>query len=821
MEESKAHYIEKFQQELTSFGSMPDPLAPYEQKLDPMYGLEVAKAIQHEWFNGGFAFEKSSLFMGRHQWIREMRLYNRAEQDDAKYKAHLARQDEDKELLNMDWNLINVIEKFTNVARNGLSDEYYNIDIRSSDPFAVAAREGKYWEHRKNMATKSMLQKAKEKLGIDMMPRGFIPENEDEIFLYTEIKERPAQESAEEILINFVKETSDWAYIKKECDKDQVLTDMRVVRVYTDPANGVQIAYVDPETYGHSYVERNDFKDAYYHFTVESVTINDLRKTGEFRDDELRDIAKKYAAYNRWEPQTNGNLSLVPLENFVNFDIHVMHFCFRTDKQAVFKTYIDRRNGGINKIARRESTYMPEEGKGGVISMGMDTWFEGSYVVGSNKYIYNYKECENVAFDEQDRALSPFRTRTTNIYKNKLRSFQSNIIPAADQMQYLHLKIQHLAAELKPDLIVIDVDALATLEKDEKGEAKTDNWKQVLSILNVKGVVLKKRINMGEDGMKDAEGARPHPQQQGSALTPLLNLWAHYYNFIRESTGINPALDGTISPDALVGINEMMQLAGNKATKHLVDAATEWDKDICRTISSRIKSIYKDKNFKHLQEMYNKAVGVHNVEAVSAMRDRHLFDFGYTIQLVPTKQELAELKEDLAIAIKEGSIDVSEKAEILRFAKSNMKRASQYMAFLRRRRIEESLRQKQYDFEQQRKTNAIAAQQKLQGDIQFYSAKKSIDLQAAQQEAVIELMKKAQERQIDAPYEQIDFQRDVFLERVKGMADINIKAYMEDRKDDRSRMEAGQNSKMIQQRSLDLPPIDFNKELDIESLLNV
>ena len=445
-EEQKSNYIERYQKEMTDFGHMPDPLAPYEQKLDPAYGLGVAKAIQHEWFNGDVAYDKSSLFFGRHQWVREMRLYNRGEQSDEKYKTHIARQDEDKTLLNMDWNKINVINKFNNIAQSGLSDEYYNVDIRSVDPFALAAKQDNYWTHRKNMATMQMLTNAKKLFGVDMTTKEFIPQNEEELFLYSEIKERPKQEIAEEIIIKYVKETSDWDYIKKETDKDQVITDLRVARVKTDRLNGVELHYVDPETYGHSYVERNDFKDAYYHFVIESVTINDLRKTGQFRHDQLVEIAKKYAAYNRYQWKHTADVNTfasIPLTEFLNFDVHVMHFCFRTDKEMVFKAYIDRRNGGINKVASVPGSYeVPEGSQSSRLSIGADTWFEGSYIVGSNKYIYDYRESENIARDEQDRAIPPFIVNSTNIYKNKLRSFQSNIIPAADQLQYFHFKIQ-------------------------------------------------------------------------------------------------------------------------------------------------------------------------------------------------------------------------------------------------------------------------------------------------------------------------------------------------------------------------------------------
>jgi hypothetical protein len=39
---------------------------------------------------------------------------------------------------------------------------------------------------------------------------------------------------------------------------------------------------------------------------------------------------------------------------------------------------------------------------------------------------------------------------------------------------------------------------------------------------------------------------------------------------IRDLTGINPARDGS-SQDALLGVNQMSDLASNTVTKHIVD----------------------------------------------------------------------------------------------------------------------------------------------------------------------------------------------------------------------------------------------------------
>ena len=799
------------------FGMIPNPLAPYSEKITDDYGLKYAMSIQQEWFGGGMINEKGN-FMNRHEWVKEMRLYNRGEQGLDPYKKIAARQKEDLDWLNMDWTIINVPEKFTNVVRNGISDENYNLDIRSADRFSLLQREKNIERHKRNMANKEMFDKAKAMGMPDLNPSGFIPEDEKEMNLYSEIKERPKQEIAEEILIKFVKNVSGWDHIKKETDKDAVIVDLQVARVYTDPNNGVMAEYVNPDSYVHSYVDRNDFKDAYYHGVVDTITINDIRRESGFDEMTCREIAKSYSVNNN---TIIGDFYSCSLNEILDFKVHVLRFTFKSDKEQVYKAYYDRK-GKLKKVSKRDDSYeVPEGAEKSKLERRLDTWFEGNYIIGSDKYIYGYKESENTAYDNMDRVLPPFIAQSTNIYKNTLRSFLSNIIPIANQMQYIHLKIQHLMSELKPDLIELDIDQLAELVTDTTdGDTKQENWKMALSILNTKGVVLKKRINMGEDGIKDGASARPIGNQQGSALTVLLNLWAHYYNLIRDTTGINPAMDGSLSEDALVGVNQLMKLAGNSATKHIADAAVSFDKRICETISSRLKSIFTLKEeAKHIVKMYEQAVGKHNIEALETLKDRSNFEFGFTVEIVPSKEEMAFLREDLGIAMQEGTVDISEKAEILRIAKSNMKQAIEYMRFIRVRKIKERMKETAYNQKLQSQSNAEAAQVKMQSEMQLLQMKSQMELQKAAQLSAINIKEHFQKLQVEAPIRQETFQQDVYLEQIKNLQTLNLTKYKEDAKADREIENSTRQSKMIDQRLKDKGPIDFSKKFTLESLI--
>jgi len=791
---------------------IPDPLAPENEKRDADYGLKWAMAIQAEWFGGGLINDKC-LFTQRHKEIRDLRLYVRGEYDLAGDKNHIARQPDDLSLHNLDFTPINYAEKFTNKVRNGISDDFYRIDVRSVDRFAALAKKKNYERHKTNMASRAMLEKAAAMGLPDLTEKGFIPEDDEELSLYTQIKERPMQEIAEEIMINFVKRTNNWTQTKKKTNSDLVNVDLQVAQLITDDNNGVVPIYRDPEAFVHSFVELDDFSDAFYYGYVDTITINELRRESGYDDVKCRKIAKLYAGVNKIN-ELGFNFSHAPMQDIINIQVQVLRFAFKSDKEIIWKKYTDKRNR-TNKVARRSVDWkVPEEAAHKRLSKRLDTWYEGSYIIGSNEFIYNYQETEILAKDNMNKVVPPFIAQSTNIYRNKLRSFLSNIIPLCKELQRIHLKIQHLIAELKPDLIEIDIDQVAELIPDAKGDPEA-NIKKALSYLNVKGVVLKKRVNMGEDGMKDGNAARPMPNQQGSALGALLNSWQFYYKQIQDITGLDP-----LQAESLVGTNQMIQLANNTATKHIVEAAVAFDKRVCEAISARVKGVFKFPRLKHLAKTYADAVGKENIDALEGLENRSLHEFGFTVEMVPAKEELDELREDLGLALKDGSIDVSDKSEIMVIARNNMKQARQYMHFVRRRNIKQRMKETEFNNKTQAQNNMQAAQAKQQGEIALYQQKKMIDLEYEGQKSMIDLRKLAQELQIKEPTEQKRFEEKAYIEQMKAAMTINLTKYKENEKERREEKTGTRQSKMIEQRQKDKPAFDFTKpDIDLDAIL--
>lgn len=794
---------------------IPDPLAPDTEKATDAYGLKMAKFIDQEWFNGGIS-SANCQFMTRRQWIRNKRLFVRAKSDTKEYKDLFAGNKGELDYINLDWSMLNLPQKFCRIVSNGIQDKYYNLDIRAFDATSIKLKQDRIDAFKTAMYAKPMLEKAHALLGIDLIPKGFVPEDEEELNLYMEIKDRPRIEIAEEIMIDYVKKTSDWESLEKDKNRDLVEIGIAVSRIFTDKNDGVTVQYIDPENYGHSYVRKNNFKDKTYEFYVDTISINDLKRESGFDDDTLRKIAKSQSTTNT----SYGGIDFktCPISSILDLRVHVMRFAFKSTKTITYKTSVNKK-GQVTKVSRRKDDFdTPENTSGLKSSKVLDTWYEGNYVVGSD-FIYDYKECENLVRDDMNKAQSPFVTVATNIYDNELHSFLADIEPICKQLQRQHLKIQQLVAELKPDLVQIDLDQLADLGSGE-GEAKKENWREALNLLSAKGVIISQRVDMGEMGMKDGAGAKPVANSQGSALTPLLNTWAHYYNLIRDITGINPARDGSLSADALLGVNEMAQLASNTATQHIVDAATYFNKRVAEVISSRLHSIFKYDKSGYLKRIYENAVGKHHVDAIEVLADRSLHEFGFSVEMVPAQKELDELAVDLGIAMKEGTIDVEDKMEAQRIARTNIKLANEYLKYRRRKRIKQRMEEQSMMAKEKSQNDIAAAQAASQAKTQEYVVKSQIDIDKEAKMSSIRLNEAQQLQIIEAPEKQVEFQQEVYLEKMKTATKMDMDKYKEDAKDIRLDRQATQNSKMIAQRKDNSGPIDFENEFDVDKLFS-
>ena len=113
--------------------AFPDQVVPEEEKKSKEYGLQVAQAIEYEWFKNSSGQNR---YINNFQNFNRLRLYARGEQPVQKYKDELAING-DLSYLNLDWKPVPILSKFVDIVVNGMTQKGYEIKSFAQDPFAI------------------------------------------------------------------------------------------------------------------------------------------------------------------------------------------------------------------------------------------------------------------------------------------------------------------------------------------------------------------------------------------------------------------------------------------------------------------------------------------------------------------------------------------------------------------------------------------------------------------------------------------------------------------------------------------------------------
>ena len=170
----------------------PNPFAPFSEKKTNAYGLMCGKLIENEWFGGKVLTDSNGCeYNNRREYIRNKRLFVRGENDNGYYKNYLSANKDNLSWENLDWTSANWPEKYARIVSNGISDDYYNVNIRSVDSRTAIEQSKKKETLKTFMVGKDLMESFKTELGIDITPNMAIPEDDEGLELHMELNEKP------------------------------------------------------------------------------------------------------------------------------------------------------------------------------------------------------------------------------------------------------------------------------------------------------------------------------------------------------------------------------------------------------------------------------------------------------------------------------------------------------------------------------------------------------------------------------------------------------------------------------------------------------
>jgi hypothetical protein len=787
--------------------AFPSQLATDAEKASEQFGLQVGQAIQYEWFRKD---GNNCRYYGQWKEFHRLRLYARGEQSVGKYKNELAI-DGDLSYLNLDWTPVPIIPKFVDIVVNGMSDRLFKVKAYSQDAMSQSKRSKYQNMIEGQMVAKPVLETIKQETGYNAftMDPEKLPESDEELSLYMQLNYKPAIEIAEEEAINTIFDENHYEDIRKRLDYDATVLGISIAKHEFLQGTGVQISYVDPANVVYSYTEDPYFKDCFYWGEIKTLPISELMKIDQsLTKEDLQEITQYsqswYDYFNVAQFYENSVFS--------RDTCTLMYFNYKTTKKIVYKKKI-LDNGG-SRIIEKDDTFNPptemmEEGNFEKIEKTIDVWYEGIMVMGTN-ILLQWRLSENMVRPKSasQHALPNYIASAPRMYKGAVESLVRRMIPFADLIQITHLKLQQVINRVVPDGVFIDADGLNEVDL---GNGAAYNPEDALRLYFQTGSVIGRSFTQDGDFNNAKVPITQLNSNTGVGKTQMLIAnYNHYMDMIRTVTGLNEARDGsTPDPHSLVGLQKLAALNSNTATRHILEGGLYIYRSMAEALTYRIGDILEYSDFK--DEFINQ-IGRYNVSILGDISDLYIYDFGIFIEVAPDEEQKAQLEANIQMALSKGDINLEDAIDIREIR--NLKLANQ---LLKMKRIKKQDREEQMKMQQQ----AMIAQQQLKSQemagqlaIQKMQTELQTKMQLKQMETEYNIKTMQVEAELKSHLMAEEFQ---YNQMLNGMEMQTLSSREKEREDAKAKRISQQNteqSKLIDQRKNNLPPLNFESNED-------
>ena len=775
--------------------SFPSQVVPVAEKLSWEYGLKVGQAIEYEWFRGGRI--NSGKWHTGYQNFNRLRLYARGEQSVQKYKDELSING-DLSYLNLDWKPVPIIPKFVDIVVNGISAKDYDIKAFAQDPFSTKQRTNYANSIMRDMMSKPLLDSIKQNLGVDIyssLDPANLPQNKEELEVHMQLNYKQSVEIAEEEVINNILDFNKYELTKKRLVEDIVTIGVGAVKTSFNKSEGVVIDYVNPANMVWSYTNDPNFQDIYYVGEIKSITLSELKK--EFPNLTNEDL-KMIQKYPGREGYQRG-----PYNNDL---VQVMYFEYKTYIDQVFK--LKHTDQGLEKALEKPDFFNPPPSDNfDRVSRSIEVLFSGAKVLGVEQML-RWEMATNMTRPKSDltKVNMNYNIVAPHMYQGRIDSLVNRITGFADMIQLTSLKLQQVIARMVPDGVFVDVDGLAEVDL---GNGTNYNPQEALNMYFQTGSIVGRSLTQDGDPNR---GKVPIQELQTSSangkIQSLINTYQYYLQMIRDVTGLNEARDGSMpDKDALVGLQKMAANASNTATKHILNASLYLTLRTCENISLRVSDML---DFELTSDSLKASIGKFNVATLKEIDNLHLYDFGVFLDLEPEEEEKAMLEQNIQMALQQNQIFLEDAIDIREI--KNLTLANQVLKYKRIKKQQADQEAQMANIQAQTESNTQAAENAAMSDVQKAQALNETNVQFEKAKSDFEIQRMQTEAQIQEQQMARQFEYDMKLKQAELQNAKAKEKEIEDRKDERTRIQATQQSQMINQRQNDLLPTDFEQQ---------
>ena len=775
--------------------AFPSQVVPDSVKASEEYGLQVSRAIEQEWFDQGRTTQNR--YVSNWNNFHQLRLYARGEQSVQKYKDELATNG-DISYLNLDWKPVPIISKFVDIVVNGMSQKTYDIKAYAQDPESLKKRTNYAQAILRDMYSQDLLAKASGLLGKDLsassIPKGELPETKEELDLHMQLSYKQSIEVAEEEVINNVLATNKWDLTRRRLNYDLTVLGIACVKTSFNVSEGIKTEYVDPAYLVYSYTEDPNFDDIYYVGEVKAVTIPELKmRFPDLSEEELYKIQ-----------QMPGNRQYIT--GWGNYDentVQVLYFEYKTYMNQVYK--IKYGENGLEKVIEKTDDFNPPPSDNFErVSRTIEVLYTGAKILGTNTML-EWKLSENMTrpFSNMTKVEMNYIISAPRMYKGRIDSTVSKITGFADMIQLTHLKLQQVMSKMVPDGVFLDIDGLAEIDL---GNGTNYNPAEALNMYFQTGSIIGRSLT--QDGGQNL--ARVPIQELSSSsgqakMAALIQTYQYYLQMIRDVTGLNEARDGSAPErDTLVGLQKMAANASNTATKHILQSSLFLTLRTCENISLRVADCL---DYPLLAQVLEESISSYNTATLKEIKNLNLHDFGIYLELEPDEEQKAMLEQNLQVALQSGGVDLDDVIDIREI--KNLKLANQMLKLRKARKLKAAQEAQMANIQAQAQANQETAEKAALYEVQKQQALTQETVNVEQAKTQFDIQKIQTETVLKKEIMAIQFQYDMQLAQLKSQTEQQNLQVTEDRKDERTRIQATQQSELVNQRKTNSLPQTF------------
>jgi len=684
-------------------------------------------------------------------------------------------------------------------------DKGYEIKSFASDPFATQQRTDFAFNALRDIQQKENIEELAKLTGKNFYASAepeSLPNDPGELDLYMQLNYKQSVEIAEEELINSVLDFNKFDETKKRLAYDLTVLGIAASKTSFNLAEGIKVDYVDPSSLVYSATDDPNFDDIYYVGEVKSLALPEIKKMYPNLTNEELETIQKYPGrqnYSQSDWQVNSDVN----------QYQVLFFEYKTYQDQVFK--IKQTEQGLEKTLEKQDTFNPPPSDNFErASRSIEVLYTGAKILGMGDTMLEWKLSENMTRPSADttKVNMNYCISAPRMYQGRIESLVSRTTGFADMIQLTHLKLQQVLARMVPDGVYVDVDGLAEVDL---GNGTNYNPAEALNMYFQTGTIVGRSLT--QDGEMN-RGKVPIQELQSSSgiskIQAMISTYQYYLQMIRDVTGLNEARDGS-TPDknALVGLQKLAAANSNTATRHILQSLMYITIRSCENISLRVGDMLQ---FPLTRQALIGSINSFNVATLSEIDELHLHDFGIFLELEPEEEEKAQLEKSIQIALQTQSISLADAIDVRQI--QNIKLANEVIKSRQKKKAEQEQAAQMANIQAQAQANAESAEKAALSEVQKQQALAETTVQIEQAKSQMEIQRMEQEAFIKKELMAEEFQYQLRLAELNMKAQRDKEDQIENRKDQRIKMQGTQQSELIDQRQNDLLPKNFESTND-------